>query len=121
MITTAFILGSVTMLGFWMLFIKLPKPIKDWMLKHTLATDIIACVGTYWFHAMFGSGPTVLFAAGFAALYSSIMLAIAKDKELSETIWAIGSKISSFKPMLINLLRSALIKTNNMPTLISAK
>lgn len=109
MITTAFILGTVTILGFWILYLKMPQPIKDWIMRHPLATDVIACVGTYWFHAMFGSGPTILFAAGFAALYTSIMLAIAKDAELSDAIMAFSGKAKGFKPVIINFLKSVLV------------
>lgn len=47
MITTAFVLAACTVACAVLLFIKLPKTIKRFFLKHQLLTDTLATAGTW--------------------------------------------------------------------------
>jgi len=97
MITTSFLLGSLSVLGFYLIYRKLPNWTKEWMNKHSLFTDATACFLTY---LLFGTTVTGLFASAISGILVSIMLAARKNplvmdyvKRLAETYKGLVAKI----------------------------
>lgn len=97
LITSAFFLSIVTSVAFYILYTKMPYRFRKLLLDHPLATEVGATVATYWLHASFGGGLTALFAAAMVTLQTSILLAIAKDPELSVALVQLMKRIQSLK------------------------
>lgn len=120
MIVTAFFLATATVAGFTILYTKMPNGVKKYLKDHSLMTDIIACVATYWLHAFFGGGATVLFAAGIASLETSVLLSIAKDPEMSAATSLLVKKMNEFRTRVMDSVRKALVsyekRTETTPT-----
>ncbi len=110
MITTALILSVSTLAAFYVLYQKMPHRFKAFLIKHSTATDIGAALATYWLHASFGGGITALAAAGMVSLQTSMMLAIARDPELSEACSSLMKKITSLRGVAVQGMRKMLVK-----------
>lgn len=109
MILSGFLLGTLSTIGAYFIYIKLPKRIKQWILHHQLFSDLTAMVFTY---LIFGGGPTVLFAAAFACIETSVILAISKDPELLKILANIIFKVKVLKQQGIVELKGILGENN---------
>lgn len=89
MLTTGFALAVITSGGFYIIYTKLPAWCKRWMVKHSLLTDIVACVFTY---ALFGGTVTALFAAAFVGLFVSMLLALLNNEVTAEAMERLGQR-----------------------------
>lgn len=78
MITTGLLLAGLTTGGFYILYSKMPKRLQKFLVNRPLFTDVTAAIFTY---VLFGTSTIIgLFAAAWAALIVSIMLAARKNK-----------------------------------------
>jgi hypothetical protein len=88
----------------------MPHRFKAFLQKHSVATDVGAALATYWLHASFGGGLTALMAAAFVSLQTSMMLAIARDPELSEACTALMKKAVGIRGAALKGMRALLVK-----------
>jgi hypothetical protein len=108
MLTTGFALAVITSTGFYVIYTKLPSWIKGWMLKHSLITDVVACVFTY---ALFGGTVTALFAAAFVGLFVSMLLALLNNQITAEAIENLGERFKALQAKFAEYI-AAMIKHN---------
>lgn len=73
MISTAFILGLISVLGFIFIFEKTSLRFKKFVVRHQIVFDIIVTVGLM---VIFGGTGMGLFSAAFAGIFFSIYLKI---------------------------------------------
>ena len=76
MLVTGLALASMTAVGFYLIFCKLPRSVKKFIQKHSLLTDVIACALTY---LLFGGTLVALFAAAWLGIIISILLAVVNN------------------------------------------
>ena len=115
MITSALLLGTVTAVAFYILYMKMPHRFRKFLLDHPVATEIGATVATYWLHASFGGGLTALATAAFVTLQTSILLSIARDPELSAALTQLIGRIQALKGGAVESLRKLLVAKVNVP------
>lgn len=94
MVGDGFLLAGLSVGGFYLIYRKLPQAVRVWMNKHSLATDLTACVLTY---MLFGGTLVALFAAAWAGILVSIMLAIVNNKTAMKLLAQIGAKLEVVK------------------------
>lgn len=92
MISQAIALAIITFGGFFILFKKLPKKIKDFILKHDLAVDVATLGAAY---ILLGGTLTALFAAAIVGLFVSAGLYIHKNQEDFQYLWDIADMIKT--------------------------
>ena len=78
MLVTAMTLALLTTIGFLAIYLKLPRNIRKFILKHALITDISTLLGIY---ILLGGTLTALLAAAMCGLSVSLLLYITKNKE----------------------------------------
>ena len=78
MIGTALTLSIVTTTGFLIIYLKLPRSVRNFIQKHTLITDGVTLVATY---ALLGGTLTAMMAGAISGLFVSILLYYAANKE----------------------------------------
>lgn len=78
MIGNAIALSVLSTAGFYIIFAKLPKRIRDLVQKYYLLSDILALIGVY---ILFGGTLTALFAGALSGLFVSILLKVANSPE----------------------------------------
>ena len=98
MLTSGLSLAVLTCSGFYLIYTKLPARIKQWMVKHSLITDITACVLTY---TLFGGTITALFAAAFTGIIISILLALLNNEVTAEALEMYSKKLQNIKTKFV--------------------
>lgn|SRR5574343_1510140 len=102
MFTNAFLLGTLSVAVFTLLYSELPRRIRNILKKHYLATGLIVKLLTY---LLMGGGFTVLLAAAIACIETSILLSIMKDEELSRLCSKLVDKLVSLKDKTVELIK----------------
>lgn len=77
MLTTGFMLGCLTVGGFYLIYRKFPHRLKRYLCERPLLSDLVAAIFTY---ILFSGTIIGLFAAAFAGIIVSILLAIRKNE-----------------------------------------
>lgn len=108
MLINGFILGTMTLCGFWIIYTKMPARFKAFFLKHPLLTEICTLLGTYALHISFGSGATVLLSAAICSIETSMLITIANDPELCEAAKAGIARITAAKAAAVASLKNFL-------------
>jgi len=103
MITTGFCLATLTGLGFWFIFHKLPRRIRRFLQKHILLTDIGACILTY---MLFGGTIVALFAAAWMGLIVSVILSLTSNPSINALLDRWTKKLIEQRNKLIAWLES---------------
>lgn len=67
-------MGIMSTIAIWVLVLKLPYTIQQWMGRHVLISDLILSVCSYTLLASIGPGPTIFMAAATQAVLLSILL-----------------------------------------------
>ena len=101
MLTTGLALAVLTSTGFYMIYNKLPGWARRWMVKHSLLTDVTACVLTY---ILMGGTLTALFAAAFVGIIISIMLAILNNEVTAAAADRLVERIKDLQQKLVDSL-----------------
>lgn len=101
MIVTGFALAVLTVGGMYLIYAKLPSRVKRFLQKHSLFTDLLACVLTY---MLFGGTLIALFAAAFAGILVSIMLALMENPKTSYLVTQFFVKMGEAKDQFINFI-----------------
>lgn len=83
MIANAIALSILTLIGFLIVFSKLPQWVRDFMVKHTLLTDGVAMTVTY---LALGGSVTGMMSAALVGIMVSCVLKIAEGWDDSEEI-----------------------------------
>ena len=83
MITNAFLLAGLSVLGGWLVIKKVPERIKRWILDRTLLTDLITFIVIY---IIFTGTLTALLSAAIAGIIVSVLLWIRKNTRIMN-IW----------------------------------
>lgn len=78
MFSTAVALSILTVGACIIIYIKLPRQVRRFLEKHSLMTDLICLIGTYYF---LGGTITALLAAGIVGLMVSGLLEVANNKD----------------------------------------
>lgn len=78
MILAGFLLGSLTNVGFGLIFYKFPAWLKNFLFKHPLLLDGTAAFLTY---VLVGGTATGLFAAALAGIEVSLLLVLIKNSQ----------------------------------------
>lgn len=78
MIATAVILATITTVGFFAIYMKLPKNVRKYIQKHAFFSDLLALFAIY---ILLGGTLTALMAAAICGVFISILLYISKNKE----------------------------------------
>lgn len=78
MIGNAFALAAVSTAGFVIIYKKLPRKVRRYIEKFSLATDLLAAIAVY---ALLGGTLTALMAGAFVCVFVSILLHVANHKE----------------------------------------
>ena len=99
MMTTGFSLAVITATGFYMVYRKLPTSIREFMQRHVLLTDVVACLLTY---MLFGGTLVALFAAAFMGLFTSVLLAMANDPRTAGALEKLAKRIVAAKDKLVD-------------------
>lgn len=107
MIFDAVAMATLATTGFYLLYKKLPRNIRQWIVKHSLFTDFAAMVITYW---MFGGGITALMAGAIVDIMVSGLLHIANHPDDFEWLFDILKQVrvalDRFKTYLVELNNS---------------
>ena len=90
MIIDGFTLALITNIGFYLIYRKLPAAVRKWMHKHSLFTDFMACLLTY---VLFGGTLVALFAAAWAGVMVSVMLALVNNPTTNGALESLTEKI----------------------------
>jgi hypothetical protein len=110
MITTGFTLATVTIIGFWLVFRKLPARLRRFLQKRVLFTDISACILTY---ILFGGTLVALFAAAWMGIFVSILLALMNNEMTSELLERLAKTCKSIKDKAFDWLLQELKELKN--------
>lgn len=78
MLSTAIALAVVTTGSVFIIYDKLPKRVKKFIVKHSLMSDILAFIAVYF---ILGGTLTALLAAAIMGVFISIMLHVANNEE----------------------------------------
>lgn len=92
MLSTAVALSVITVSGFVVVYQKMPRQIRRFLEKHSLMTDAMCLIGTYYF---LGGTITALIAAGLVSLAVSGLLEIANNSENYLYIYDLKNYIKS--------------------------
>lgn len=114
MLLNGAILAGITTLCYGLIYNKLPRKIKRWIIERSLFTEISATALTYFIHISFGTGVTVLISAIFTGLMTSICLAVARDAELSAAFQQLLKKLGGMKDGLIKILKDVMVEQPKM-------
>jgi hypothetical protein len=71
-------LAVMTTVGFYLIYSKLPRRVRKFLEKHSLMSDLIACILTY---TLLGGTLTALFASALVGIMTSLLLLIAQHPE----------------------------------------
>ena len=71
-------LALLTTIGFLAIYLKLPRNVRKFILKHSLFTDITTLLGVY---ILLGGTLTALLAAAMCGLSISLLLYMTKNRE----------------------------------------
>lgn len=99
MIIEALVLATITGVGGYYLYRKLPKVIQRFLLRHPLLTDLTAAIITY---SLLGQTILALLAAGFIGLVVSILLALLSNPKSAAAIEKIAEKLSALWTQFVN-------------------
>tara|TARA_Y100000310_G_scaffold13493_1_gene13724 strand:- start:7691 stop:8041 length:351 start_codon:yes stop_codon:yes gene_type:complete len=116
MIGNGLSLALLTGAAFYLLFKKLPRPVRRWMTRHVLITDAVCMLLTY---ALFGGTLVALFAAAWLGLIISMMLFIMQNKEAMDVVETILEKIKGLFEDMWSWLKTKLPANN--PDLVQEK
>ena len=105
MLVTGLTLATLTAVGFWFIFRKLPRKVRRFLQKHALFTDGTACILTY---LLFGGTLTALFAAAWMGIFVSIILALTNNETTNAFLEKIAELCRSLKNKLLNYLKDYL-------------
>ena len=94
MLITGFTLAVLTNVGFYLIYRKLPARMRAFMHKHTLMTDLTACLCTY---VLFGGTLVALFASAWCGIMVSIMLAVTNNPDCMAFLEQLGQKLGLYK------------------------
>ncbi len=111
MFTNAFLLGSLSVAAFTLVYLELPRRIRTILKKHYFATGIIVKILTY---ILMGGGFTVLLAAAIACIETSIVLSVMKDEELSNLCARIIKKLTVLKDQTIASIKDMASESSTM-------
>lgn len=106
MIFNAILLSILSTSAFWIIYVKMPAAIRRFLVKHTLFTDVVATICTY---VLFGGGATVLLASAMTCIQTSLLLAIAKDPEMSAVCSAFGQRLTGFQSKAVGMLKAMMV------------
>jgi hypothetical protein len=67
-------MGIMSTIGVWVLVLKCPSFLKQWMGKHVLLSDLMLSTASYSIMAAMGPGPTLFMAAATQAVLLSILI-----------------------------------------------
>lgn len=98
MLLDAMILATLSVIGFAMVYKKLPRKLRKFLEKHALFTDTMALLLTY---SLFGGTLTALIAGALVGIMTSMLLHIANNPDdfmfLYDTIEMMNEKINALK------------------------
>lgn len=115
MLVNGFILATLTVSGFYLIYRKLPMRLRRFMEKHSLMTDIVACVLTY---ILFGGTLVALFASAWVGIMISILLALVQNQTTAAAMETITLKLILLKDKFLKALE-AFVKNNQQPQVAS--
>ena len=102
MLSNAAALAILTTGGFAIVFNKLPRKVRKFILKHSLAADIVALLLTY---VLLGGTLTALTAAALVGLMTSALIHIQNHRSEYEWLFdfgdAVKDKLNSFKQFML--------------------
>ena len=116
MIGNGLSLAVITGAAFYVLYKKLPRPIRRWMHKHVLITDAVCMLLTY---ALFGGTLVALFAAAWLGLIVSLLLFVMQNQEAKELIEGTLARVKQLFQELWTWIKSK-IPANN-PEIVTEK
>lgn len=99
MVTTGFLLGALSLGGWFIIYKKLPRTMRNFLVKRPLFTDAVAAILTY---VLFQGTIIGLFAAAFCGLLTSAFLAIGKNPILMSWVNKLGEKWKQFLSWIEN-------------------
>lgn len=101
MLSNAAALAILTTSGFSIIYRKLPRKVRKFILKHNLAADIVALLLTY---VLLGGTLTALTAAALVGLMTSALIYVGQRPEefefIADFFGAAKDKLNSFKQFL---------------------
>lgn len=112
MLSSGLALAVLTSTGFYLIYTKLPGWAKKWMIKHSLLTDVVACVLTY---VLFGGTVTALFAAAFVGIIISLMLAILNNEVTAEAVDRLVAKAKTVQKKFVEYLETVARQYTDTP------
>jgi hypothetical protein len=114
MIVESLILAGATGTGFYLVFHKLPGPVRRFLLRHQLLTDFAACVLTY---TLFAGTLLGLFAAAWVGMVVSVMLTLMNNPDTSAAIDRLAEKLRAWKNRMVELLATWAKEKEEQPKL----
>ena len=103
MIVTGLTLATLTVVGFYLIYQKLPRWLRNWVQRHSLMTDLIACILTY---VLLGGTITALFASAWMGIMISILLAVINNPNGKVLLDYISVKLSNLKTLFSESIKS---------------
>lgn len=104
MLSTAFTLGLLTTVGFYLVYSKLPTKAKKFITKYPLLSDVFALIGTY---ALFGGTVTALIAGAMVSIVVSMLLHVANHPDdfmwLTDSIQAVKDALAKIQEWMTQL------------------
>jgi len=97
-------LGGLTVAGFYLIWKKLPRRVRNFAVRHPLATDLTAAIATY---VVIGGSVTGLFAAAWTGIIVSLMLKVGNNPKLMVHVESFFKKVGDFWTKLGGELNSS--------------
>ena len=117
MMSNALALASLSVVGFYLVWAKLPRKVRRLIQKYALAADLSALIGIY---LLFGGTLTALLAGAMAGIIVSALLAIANSPEDYLFIYDIRDALKNYVKMAKEALnefgKSYAEKKHGIPT-----
>lgn len=82
---------------------KLPRWLRNWVQRHSLITDLIACILTY---ILLGGTITALFASAWMGIMISILLAVINNPNGKVLLDYISVKLSNLKTLFSESIKN---------------
>ena len=117
MLVNGFALAIATVVGFYLIYMKLPGRVRKWLQKHALLTDCVACVLTY---MLFGGTLVALFAAAFVGIITSLLLALLNNEVTAEAMTLLAGRIKDLQKKFVEYIAAQIQKSKENGTLTPA-
>jgi hypothetical protein len=78
MILDALVLATLSTIGFYMIYTKLPRSVRRFLERHSLLSDLVALILTY---ILFGGTLTALIAGAMVGIFTSCLLFVAQHPD----------------------------------------